>query len=154
MLPRFVKRGDADTKALAKKISANATLATKKKAEAGKAAALGTSQAKESKPAETKQVPPVAGVKRERTGDLASTQPAKKVAAESPTANPVTKETAAKPSTTSTPSAAAATAPAKPKTNTVTPKASGFFSLQSASKRPGTSIAAQASTTKSVPAAR
>ncbi|KAB8342878.1 hypothetical protein FH972_022475 [Carpinus fangiana] len=152
ILSRYIKRGDANIKALTKKIYENASAATRANSEALKAAASAPASVKDSKASETpstRQVPAVAGVKRERVADATNTQPLKKVAPENANLNSLHKDTSpTKPASTS----ASSTHAAKPKTNAVAPKASGFFSLQSASKRPGTSLTSQSLTPKTATA--
>ncbi|KAI9716489.1 MAG: hypothetical protein M1828_007649 [Chrysothrix sp. TS-e1954] len=146
---RFAKRGDDRIKSLTKKLTDNSNAATKKKMSASKTS-NGSVQSKESKTLEstTKTASSsVAGVKRPLSVDSSSQQAAKRVASGQSSNSPLTRSpdsikrsgnTAILNRSDSTSSAAA-----KPvKQKQVTARSSNFFSsLQSASKKPGTSNA-------------
>ena len=158
MLSKLLKRGDEGIKSLAQKILDNAVAFSKQKLNDSKG--ISTHELKESRSAGATNVrvpPAVAGVKRPRESVVLSAQPVKKTA--------LTTKASVLPSATSlkatissskrpeaakseekatTVSTGAITAAPKVKVNHVTAKPSTFFSsLQSASKKPGTSIAAQ-----------
>lgn len=157
VLPRLIKRGDSRVKDLAQQILGNAAALAKKKAEASHDAR--DSSAKENGPSKslpTRKPPPepVLVTRRPKEGEKSSVLPQKK-------ATPATTSSASRapgsgkgmgmfskrPSVSAAESKPTASGSAqnvgKPKTNHVAAKPSGFFSsLQSASKKPGTSNAA------------
>ncbi|KAF2170252.1 hypothetical protein M409DRAFT_64579 [Zasmidium cellare ATCC 36951] len=154
VLPRCTRKGDAKTQFYVKKIMANADIADKEAAskpekKPDEKAATGTIDDKTTAiPAKRTAPEAVAGVKRAATTSATDGTATKKVAAAGTKTNginavpkvngavkkPVSSSDTAKPTTT-------AAAPRK----TVVPKSSGFFSsLQSASKKPGTSNADKA----------
>jgi hypothetical protein len=149
VIPRFLKRGDDESKALSKLINDNAAAQTKRDAESGKNVdAAKATKAVDSKDKEIKKEPQLAaGVKRPRPADVSSNSAAKRVASTTSTTTAASKGGLLKrpPST----SATSAT-PAPATTNTIKPKghqvvskapANFFAGLQSASKRPGTGLA-------------
>jgi len=143
-LPRFQKRGDEEIRALAKRITDNATAAAKKRKEGAKP---GTVAAKDTKAlaATTNAVAsPVTGTKRARPGDGGNNQPLKKVASEQGSAKGTV------PPKRPTNDAATPVAVKKP---IVPAKTTNFFqSLQSA-KRPS-GAAANATIVQAKPAAK
>ncbi|KAL6238287.1 hypothetical protein BDW75DRAFT_228105 [Aspergillus navahoensis] len=157
VLPRFVKKGNPEVKALAQTIQANAAASTKRKQENGKPSS------KEGSPAK----PPVSGAavangvrrdipgsKRPRDGEANGQSAPRKVVV---TSNP---KPASKPSGPSTngfgkrtqeagqeskPTGSATSTASRPKANIVAPKPTNLFgTLTSASKKPGTSNAERA----------
>lgn len=157
VLARITKKGIDRVKALAQRVLDNAAANNTQKSNDSKPA---LSQGLKEKTGLKVQLPnaravdAVVGMKRQRESESAGVQPGKKINASTATASsaaPLTKNLgsiskrtqlsktdvkAAAPSTSSTP------AP-KPKANHIVAKPSGFFSsLQSASKKPGTSNAA------------
>lgn len=141
---RFSKRGDAEIKALITKINENVVAESKKKKEHEPATAGSPKPVK----TETK-VELVAGVKRARPADgAAPAQPAKRVLS-GPIAQPAKESTAARlgllkrPGSVTGDKTSSATTAAKPKA-IAKPSTNFFSSLQSASKKPGTSLGANA----------
>ncbi|KAK5162404.1 hypothetical protein LTR04_003851 [Oleoguttula sp. CCFEE 6159] len=160
VLPKFAKRGDITTMALVKRITDAASAGTKKSAVSGKTVKPAETKTKDvkTKSPPSAATPPstVIGVKRPRPGDAPTGQPPKRVASggvPSNPANPAPPKSAAtlgkRPvpvvSTAKTLLSANATITAKPKAQQVVAKSPSLFSsLQSASKRPGTSNAVKA----------
>ena len=154
LMPRYVKKGDAKTQYFAKKVTANAnanagapakatTAAATATATAGKAATTAKNDASASPIPKRSKPEPVAGVKRPTTSTSEGAVP-KKVATGA--TKPTSLAAAAKPTGIvkkagdGQPVAAAAATPVA-KTKQVIAKPSSFFSsLQSAAKKPGTSI--------------
>lgn len=157
VLPRLLKKGDDECKALAQKVLSNAAAISKHKNGDGKSLQNQETKEKSSKvipiaklPLENSRPSSVAGIRKPRT-ENAVEQPVKKsssVSSGTTTARPtgqlgkrqqptkVDAKIATKPAPSSAP------AP-KLKANHISAKPSGFFSsLQSASKKPGTSNAA------------
>ena len=157
VLGRITKKGSDRVKALAQKVLDNAAANNTQRSNDTKPA---LSQGVKEKAGVKVQLPAsravdaVVGMKRQRESESAAVQPAKKINGSAATTSSVSAPTknlgstskrtqlsktdakAAPPSTSSTP------AP-KPKANHIVAKPSGFFSsLQSASKKPGTSNAA------------
>jgi hypothetical protein len=143
---RYSKRGDAEIKALIIKITENAAVESKKRKENG---TTSTGSPKPTKPASTEpKTDTIAGVKRPRAEDGTAAQPAKRVASGSAPSG-AKESTAAKlgllkrpgsvngEKTTAASTAVKTKVIAKPPTNF-------FSSLQSASKKPGTSLNANA----------
>ncbi|KAI9813288.1 MAG: hypothetical protein M1827_004230 [Pycnora praestabilis] len=159
LLARLTKRGNDKTKVLVQKILSNAAIFTKQKSESAKA--MKSSEVKEDSrikavPAGSRLSGSVNGLKRPRDIETQNEQPLKRVASNPNTASPgasgivksaglLNKRVAAtvseaKPSPTTTLSTSV-----KPKANHVAARPTGFFSsLQSASKKPGTSNASLA----------
>ncbi|KAK4503916.1 hypothetical protein PRZ48_004831 [Zasmidium cellare] len=157
VLPRYTKRGDAKTQFYVKKIMANADIADKEaasKPEPPKTdtnAAGSTDGKTTAAPAKRTAPEAVAGVKRAATTSTTEGTAPKKAAVTTTKTNgvnavPKVNGAVKKPASTS--DAAKSTASATNATTTrktVVPKSSGFFSsLQSASKKPGTSNADKA----------
>ena len=147
VLPRYAKKGDAKTQFYAKRIINNAAIATKQKGTeppANRPVATDTAGASQT----TKRTEPEAlvGVKRSAS-TVGNGGAVKKVATGTTKPNGaiiVPKQSAAvkKLTTSSDPKAISVTASTATKTKQVVAKPSGFFSsLQSAGKKPGTSIA-------------
>lgn len=162
VLPRLLKKGDEEGKELAQRILSNAAANSKQKDPDGKPAQIQEAKDKDGKAsAITKpSIDPsrisntVPGLKKSRTPDNLSPQPVKKlsnaVSALSGAAPPKSASLLGKrqqpakvdpkAAVKSTPASAP---PSKVKNNHISAKPSGFFSsLQSASKKPGTSNAA------------
>jgi hypothetical protein len=151
MFTRYSKRGDAETKALITKINENVEAESKKKKK--DEAATSEESPKPAKNASSElKVEPVAGVKRPRPTEGTPAQPAKRVAS-GPVPSGANQSAAAKlgllkqpvsvngNKTAAVPTTAKAKVIAKPSTNF-------FSSLQSASKKPGTSLNASTATAK------
>lgn len=157
VLARITKKGIDRVKALAQKVLDNAAANNTQKSNDTKPA---LSQGLKEKAGVKVQLPnsravdAVVGLKRQRESESAGVQPAKKInasAATAPSAAALTKNPGSISKRTQSLKtdikAAAASAPStpapKPKANHIVAKPSGFFSsLQSASKKPGTSNAA------------
>lgn len=156
LFPMYLKKGDAKTQFWVKKIKQNAVTATKNAStkdgaskkpneSAGKTTTAEASEKVGSPP--TKRAEPVAGVKRAATTN-ADTNPTKKAATgaakTAPSAGTTTTKVSSvvkKPSTGAI-NTATTSGNATAQRKTVPAKPSGFFSsLQSAAKKPGTSIA-------------
>ena len=157
VLPRLIKRGDSKVKDFAQTILDNAAALAKRKAQT-------SSDAKDSsikermlpKPSQPSKLPPepVLVSKRPKEGERSSVLPQRRAAPLAATAGSralgLSKSTGTlskRPSVSTAETKAATsgslTSVAKPKTNHIAAKPSGFFSsLQSASKKPGTSNAA------------
>lgn len=152
VLARITKKGSDRVKALAQKVLDNAAANNTQKGNDTKPALIQGVKEKAGVKVQlpnSRTVDAVVGMKRQRESESAAVQPARKINASSAAASAknvgsITKRTqlsktdvkAAPPSNSSTP------AP-KPKANHIVAKPSGFFSsLQSASKKPGTSNAA------------
>ena len=148
VLPRLVKKGDEEGKELAQRILSNAAANSKQKDPDGKTSAFAKPSVDASRISNA-----VPGIKKPRATDNLSPQPVKKLS------NAVSASSGAAPAKSTSllgkrqqpakvdPKAAVkstpATAPPKVKNNHISAKPSGFFSsLQSASKKPGTSNAA------------
>lgn len=164
ILPRYLKKGDARVQFWVKKINANIAQATKEAAAKGeqKSAEVASAQKPASSPTTKRAQPePVAGTKRPATAQGEGSAP-KKTATTSNRANivvPTTKVNGAAKKTmpTSDSKTAPATGSVAAVRKTVTARPSGYFSsLQSASKKPGTSIADRSAptTSKQIPASR
>ena len=162
VLPRLVKKGDEEGKELAQRILSNAAANSKQKDPDGKPAHILEAKEKDGKtsafakpsvdPSRVSNAVP--GIKKPRARDNLSPQPVKKLS------NAVSASSGAAPAKSTSllgkrqqpankvdPKAAVksppASAPPKVKNNHISAKPSGFFSsLQSASKKPGTSNAA------------
>lgn len=161
VLPRLVKKGDEEGKELAQRILSNAAANSKQKDPDGKSAYIQEAKEKDGKtsafakpsvdPSRVSNAVP--GIKKPRATDNLSPQPVKKLS------NAVNASSGAAPAKSTSlvgkrqqpakvdPKAAIkstpASAPPKVKNNHISAKPSGFFSsLQSASKKPGTSNAA------------
>ena len=161
VLPRLVKKGDEEGKELAQRILSNAAANSKQKDPDGKPAHIQEAKEKDGKtsawakpsvdPSRVSNAVP--GIKKPRAADNLSPQPVKKLS------NAVSASSGAAPAKSTSllgkrqqpakvdPKAAVkstpASAPPKVKNNHISAKPSGFFSsLQSASKKPGTSNAA------------
>lgn len=156
VLPRLIKRGDSKVKELAQRILDNAAALAKKKAEVSNGNKdLSVKEDQVSKPLTTARLPSdhVLGVKRAKESGKNSVLPQKRVLPQAtPGSRPlgITKTTglvskrnsASQPDAKSSQTSSVSNA-AKAKSNHVAAKPSGFFSsLQSASKKPGTSNAA------------
>ncbi|KAL8725558.1 MAG: hypothetical protein Q9166_007281 [cf. Caloplaca sp. 2 TL-2023] len=158
VLPKIVKRGDEQGKAFAQKVLDNAAAVSKQKSSDSKAP-----KSSENKETTTKSTvtslktftDTSSGIKKSQPGEAAGSQAAKKSSAASTSASPNSISAGAKSNNLATkkPSgtdskalnkgAVSATTTAKVKTSVVAPKATSFFSgLQSASKKPGTSLKA------------
>lgn len=152
VLPRYIKKGDAKTQFYAKKITANAATKSKEKTadettkkKAGHDGGVSSPTTKKAEPES------VAGVKRP-AGAIADGQMQKKVATGTSKVSSLSAAAkqgaaAAKKLPITTDSAKAMPGPmtAAAKTKSVAAKPSGLFSsLQSAAKKPGTSIASKA----------
>ena len=143
VIPRLEKRGDTESRTLAKRVTDNTRLASEKKMKAQRAASQSALRSKETRSApeptqKTSQSPQ--SLKRSRPSESTSEQPSKKMAsamtgAVKPTQlskKPDTENNTTKTTTSST--------GVKQKVNQVTAKPSGLFSgLQSAAKKPGAS---------------
>lgn len=157
VLPRLFKRGDSKVKELAQKILDNAAALAKKKAEVvndNRDLSVKDRDSSKSLAASKLSSDHALGVKRSKENDKNSVLPQRRVAP--PPTTPGSRPSGAikttgmfsKPHSVSTPetkSAVPTNIPngAKAKANHIAAKPSGFFSsLQSASKRPGTSNAA------------
>jgi hypothetical protein len=147
VIPRFLKRGDDEAKALSTLINENATAQSKREAESTKNPDQGkVNKAVDSKDKETKKDPQVAtGLKRPRPADGPAIPAAKRTASLASTTTAAGKGGLLKrpPSTVAASPAPTTTAGAvKPKGHQVVSKApANFFAgLQSASKKPGTSL--------------
>lgn len=152
VLTRFIKRGDVDVKTLSSKITNNAAIESKKTEPNGSKVveANKLTKAVDSKDKDVKKEPQLAaGVKRPRPADGTSNPTTKRAASVAT----ISTSTASKggllgvkrPATANSASSGAATVGSvKPKSHQVNPKApANFFAgLQSASKKPGTSISA------------
>lgn len=154
VLPKIVKRGDEQGKMFAQKVLANAAAASKQKSIDRKSLQL--SEHKEATAKKSLAGPKTSSESAvaSRKGGEAGSQPTKKgttaslsTSAGSATTNakgaslPLRKASATEPKAVD--KGAQAANAAKVKTNVVAPKATNFFSsLQSASKKPGTSNAA------------
>jgi len=149
LLPRFIKRGDAKTQFYAKRITTNAASASRQKSAdsvAVNAATVSKPARAESPPRQRSEPDPVAGIKRSASSAGVGGPPKKVAGVNTKLNGPAnatkaavsnklmgTGETVKPPSTT-------VSAPTT-KTKQVTAKPSNFFStLQSAAKKPGTSI--------------
>lgn len=158
VLPRLIKRGDGRVKELAQRVLDNAAALAKKKAELSHDARDVSAKEKgPSKPLPTSKPPPpepVLVARRPKEGERNGTLPQKKTIPAATTSvfrapgsvkgtgmfskRPSVSTADNKPAVPNTTQNAA-----KPKTNHIAAKPSGFFSsLQSASKKPGTSNAA------------
>ena len=157
VLPRLIKRGDSRVKDLAQKILDNAAALAKKKTELSQDARDSSLKEKgPSKPLPTSRPPPepVLVARRPKESEKSSLVQQRKATPAASTSGSRASGSvkgagmfSKRPSLSTTDSKAAVSAPtpnvAKPKTNHVAAKPSGFFSsLQSASKKPGTSNAA------------
>ncbi|KAL9598870.1 MAG: hypothetical protein Q9219_004210 [cf. Caloplaca sp. 3 TL-2023] len=158
VLPKIVKRGDEHGKAFAQKVLANAAAVSKQKSLDSKSLkSVDSREATEKKtqagPRSTSEVP--SGSKKPQSTGEAGVQPMKKgaaptisVASNSTAAsiragNVIPKKTSMTESKSSDKGNSTPATTARVKTNVVAPKATSFFSsLQSASKKPGTSNAA------------
>ncbi|KIW07837.1 uncharacterized protein PV09_01755 [Verruconis gallopava] len=145
LFTRSIKRGNEEIKLLTAKINENIA-ASDKKAKAARASDSKTAKAADSPKAPKQETEVVAGVKRARSNEGSVTPQAKRVA--SGTTAPGGKDSAAAklgsvkkvaPASSSTPAVTA-----KPKTVKPAATTNFFAGLQSASKKPGTSNAAQA----------
>ena len=158
VLGRITRKGDDRVKALAQKVLDNAAATNTQKSNDTKAALSqgikDTAGVKVQLPS-SRAVDAVVGMKRQRESEFAGVQPAKKANASTATASSIaapTKNTGtiskrtqpSKLDTKAAPLSTSTSMPApKPKANHIVAKPSGFFSsLQSASKKPGTSNAA------------
>jgi hypothetical protein len=143
---RISKRGDAEGKALSTKITENATAESKKAASDSAKVAEPSKSPKvpDNKDGIKKEAKPVAGVKRPSSASGVSAPAAKRASAISTSATATGKGGLLKqPPSTSTPAAASTTpAAAKAKGHQVVtkPPVNFFSGLQSASKKPGTSL--------------
>lgn len=159
IFPRYLKRGDARVQFMVKKILANTVQATKEAPVKGEQKKTGTSVTQNpASPSLKRAAPePVAGVKRPAATSGDGSAPKKTATGGKPIiVAPTTKVNgAAKKSTpTSDPKAAATSGSVAAVRKTVTARPSSYFaSLQSASKKPGTSIADRNSATTSKQAA-
>lgn len=165
VLPRYVKKGDAKTQYYAKRVVANAAAGTKQKAQVpstDKSIVTKLQGGQVASPTGKRASPePVAGIKRP-AGNTAAGNVQKKVAVgglkasappsagakpgEAPLKRPVSSVNASK---NAAPTVSGGIAAAKPKQ--VVTKPSGFFSsLQSAAKKPGTSLSAKSGQPASV----
>lgn len=147
VLVRYVKKGDAKTQFFAKRITSNAATATKERASetTGRTSAVKESNAPSPTVKHTEPAA-VAGIKR-AASTAADGGPPKKIATAGTKANgiiaPKQTGTLKKPGASS--ESAKPTIVPVTKTKTVVAKPSGLFStLQSAAKKPGTSIMAKA----------
>lgn len=153
VLPRLVKKGDEEGKELAQRILSNAAANSKQKDPDGKPSQIQEAKAKPSTdPSRVSTT--VTGLKKPRASDSLTPQPVKKpsvaVSASSGATPPKSTTLLGKrqqPAKVDTKAAVKSTpasaAPPKVKNNHISAKPSGFFSsLQSASKKPGTSNAA------------
>ena len=149
IFPRFAKKGDAKTQGYTKKILANATAGSETQPAEPPKRELSKSDSNSSPTGKRTEPAPVAGVKRAAsTAGDGGTQKKLATSTTKPTstlssirqsaANAATKKAS------STSNNTTAAAPIITKSKPVTAKPSGMFSsLQSASKKPGTSIASQ-----------
>ena len=157
---RLSKRGDDKIRAFVQKIRDGIAKASNTKPSAEQA--VDASKGSKPLPSATKPVDAVAGVKRAREQDSAQPQPTKKVASTVPT-KATSNSTSSRPATSATNKQSAVLAKSSsavksevksgpgstaastvPKVKVVTTKPSSYLiALQSASKKPGTSIAAQ-----------
>ncbi|KAL2825012.1 hypothetical protein BDW59DRAFT_179992 [Aspergillus cavernicola] len=147
LLPRFVKKGSPEVKALAQAILDNAAASTKRKQETGKPGS------KEGSPVDGMRKD-ISGAKRLREGEM-NGQPATKRVVVTSNIKPIPKPSGLSANGTAkrtqetgqegkTAGAATLNAP-RPKANIVAPKPTNLFgSLSSASKKPGTSNAERA----------
>ncbi len=163
LLARLTKKGNERIKQLSQAILANAAATTKRKADAAKAAKEDVPRKQEIKketPSGNRIPVPAAGIKRPRDGE-STTQPLKKTATNQGTTTATgstglnkstgmfTKRPTAGGDSKSSQTASTAPTTAKPRTHQVVARPTSFFSsLQSASKKPGTSNAAVAAIQK------
>lgn len=142
MLLRFSKRGDDNMKALCKRITSNASAASKKSKEAKSMISTpATSNAVKSKtdPARKPSTVPSTGVKRPAS-EGGNDQPAKKFAG-SRGDGPAKTGQAAQKATPASPASKFGSAPAvKQRTNTVTAKPSSFIASLQAPKKPAVAL--------------
>ena len=146
-LPRFQKRGDEEVRALAKRITDNATAAAKKRKEGAKPGLVAAKDTKALATSTNAVASPTTGTKRARPADSGNNQPLKKVAADQgsakgsvPPKRPTTDGTSVAP-------------PVAVKKPVVPAKTTNFFqSLQSA-KRPS-GAAANATIIQTKPATK
>ncbi|KAL9601023.1 MAG: hypothetical protein Q9179_003011 [Wetmoreana sp. 5 TL-2023] len=155
VLPRIVKRGDEQGKAFAQKVLDNAAAVSKQKSldsKTSQSSDLKDTTAKKAVNGSKASTETSAGGKRPQVSGEAGSQSLKKAASSNSSNSAAANAkggiaTSKKPSVTDPKAAdkgaAIANTAAKVKTNVVTPKTTSFFSsLQSASKKPGTSNAA------------
>ncbi|TKA57900.1 hypothetical protein B0A55_12977 [Friedmanniomyces simplex] len=151
VLPRYIKKGDAKTQYFAKRITANAAAAVTATKDAApqvpKSAASAKAGTAASLSAKRPDPEPVAGIKRaaSNAGEGGAVKKVATMAAKTNGVAAAAKPTGVvkKPAITNAATKPAATAVPVMKTKQVTAKPSSFFSsLQSATKKPGTSIKA------------
>ncbi|KAL4809912.1 hypothetical protein BDV18DRAFT_50362 [Aspergillus unguis] len=151
LLPRFMKKGTPEVKALAQTILENAAASTKRKQENGKPGSKEGSPAK-IPASDTAAVDgtrrDISGSKRLRDGEANGLPAAKKVVVASnikPGSKPGLSNGAVKAGQENKPPGGTASVASRPKANIVAPKPTNIFgSLTSASKKPGTSNAERA----------
>ncbi|KAI9699718.1 MAG: hypothetical protein M1836_002752 [Candelina mexicana] len=163
LLTRLSKKGNEKIKQLSQAILANAAATTKRRADANKVAkedVFKKQDIRKEAPSGNRVPVPAAGIKRSRESET-STQPLKKTTNTQGTAATAstglnkstgmfTKRTTAGGGSKSAQNASTPPTPAKPRTHQVVARPTSFFSsLQSASKKPGTSNAAVAAIQKS-----